>query len=369
MSETRNCRALLLYKALFPSVRLCGLMQLEQLSKEGKLAFRHKRLRRVTKADLSWANLIVLIRGDSLMDERVVEMCRQAGKHVLYVLDDDLLNVPEDMDSGAYYARDSVRRHIQNILEYSDCFASPSSVLLEKYRKDGHHTFLLAEPAAYRLEEKPSRGDGTVHIGFSGSFDRGGDVDRILMEALSVIQERYGDKVRLEFFGARTKTAEVLNCRTYPYTQSYEEYQATMARLNWDIGLAPMPETAFHACKYYNKLVEYCGFGIVGVYSDLPPYRGAVEHGVTGLLCENTTGAWVEAISRLVEEEDLRKTMARNCLERAQGVFSVEFAAAQLEEGLTGMEFQTEMRKVRGHLWWVKLLDVLERGLNKLKAF
>lgn len=368
MSESKKCRALLLYREIFPSVRLCGLIQLEKLCEDGKIAFRYKRLCRVKKADLNWANLIVLIRGDSLTEECIARMCRQSGRHVMYVLDDDLLNVPMELASGAYYARSSVRRHIQRLLEYSDCFTSPSPVLLKKYGTEGKYSFLLVEPAAYRLEEKPLREDGTVHIGFSGSSDRGEDVDQILSEALAAIRDRYGEKVRLEFFGPSTKTAEQLGCQTHPYTESYEEYQALMAQFNWDIGLAPMLRTKFHACKHYNKLVEYCGFGIVGVYSDLPPYRGAVEHGVTGLLCENTTQGWVDAIARLIDDDDLRKKMARNCLERARGAFSAETAAARMEEGLAGLEFPVDAKKVRGCLPWIKLRDILERGQNKLKA-
>lgn len=367
MSETMSCRVLLLYKAITPSVRLCGLMQLEKLSEDGKIAFRHKRLWCVKKEDLNWADLVVLIRGDSLTDECVAKICRRSGKHVMYVLDDDLLNVPVEMVSGTYYARDSVRGHIRRILECSDCFASPSPALLAKYGEKGKHSFLLVEPAAYCLEEKPLREDEAIRIGFSGSLDRGEDVDRILSEALTAIQKRYGERIRLEFLGAKTKIAEKLECRTYPYMASYEEYQAMMTKLDWDIGLAPMPRTAFHSCKHYNKLVEYCGFGIVGVYSDLPPYQGAVEDGVTGLLCANTAEDWEEAISKLIEEEDLRKAMARNCLELARGAFSVEVAAERMAEGLAGLEFPAETKKIYGCLPWIKARDMLERGSNKLK--
>lgn len=128
----------------------------------------------------------------------------------------------------------------------------------------------MHEPSAYALAEKPENPDGVVHIGFAGSADRGQDVDTILAEALEEVSRKYGDRISIEIFGTDTEIARRLRCMTIPYTESYEAYQEKMKELNWDIGLAPMPETAFHACKYYNKLVEYAGYGIVGIYSKCP---------------------------------------------------------------------------------------------------
>ena len=246
-------------------MNLCAFLQLQYLAETGAIAFRHSRILQVGKGDLDWADTVVFVRGDGLLDEWMARAAHRAGKYLIYITDDDLLHVPMDLGSGPYYAQKSVQRHIRRVMEYSDCFASPSRRLLNKY--GAGHTFSIVEPAACCIGEKRPQGDGVVRIGFAGSSDRGRDVDGILSEALTEIVARYGDRVSLAFFGVRTRTADALGCRTYPYTESYGSYQAAMERLNWDIGLAPMPETEFHACKHCNKLVEYCGFGIAGVYS------------------------------------------------------------------------------------------------------
>lgn len=364
-----NSRVLLLYRTFGPSVNLCGFLQFQKLAEDGRIDFRHKRITEVKREDLNWAQIIAFVRGDGRLDELMAKVCHRAGKCVLYILDDDLLNVPLELGSGAYYAQKSVKRHIWHMLEYSDCFASPSPILLKKYGGLCKRSFLLIEPAAYCIKEKRPKEGGAVHIGFAGSSDRGNDVDQIISGALAVIKERYGKRVSLEFFGVKTQTAEQLGGKTYPYTESYEEYQRIMARLDWDIGLAPMPESDFHACKHYNKLVEYCGFGIVGVYSDLPPYHGAVEHGVTGLLCKNTTQAWVEALSRLIDEEGLRREMAQNCLERAAGAFSVETAARKMDQGLSRLELPADIKPVKGCLVWMKLSGMFSWYLEKFKKY
>lgn len=367
--EDRQLKCLLLYRTFGPSVNLCGFLQFGKLAEMGRVSFRHKRITEVKRQDLDWAQAVAFVRGDGLLDELMARICHEAGKYVLYILDDDLLNVPMDLGSGPYYAQKSVKRHIRRMLEYSDCFVSPSPVLLEKFGGRCARSFQMTEPAAYRAEEKRPNRDGKIHIGFAGSSDRGRDIDRLISEALTEVKARYGERIHLEFFGTRTEIAEKLGCRTYPYTESYEEYQETMARLNWDIGLAPMPETAFHACKHYNKLVEYSGFGIVGVYSDAPPYSGAVEHGVTGFLCENTTQAWVAALSRLIEDEGLRGKMAKNCLDRAESAFSIDASAAQLWENLAKLDIPAHTEPVKGYLPWIKARGLCSWYMEKLKKY
>lgn len=362
-------RVLLLYRTFGPSVNLCGYIQLDWLAKNGAVAFRHKRITDVQTEDLNWAEVVVFVRGDGLLDELLAGACHRAGKYILYILDDDLLNVPLELGSGPYYAQRSVKRHIRRMLAYSDCFASPSPVLLEKYGGLCRSAFSLIEPAAYCLPEKRANEDGRVHIGFAGSSDRGSDIDRLISGALVETAKRYGERVKIEFFGVETETARKLGCETYPYTESYEEYQRAMARLNWDIGLAPMPDTAFHACKHYNKLVEYCGFGVVGIYSDLPPYTGAVEDRVTGLLCENSQEGWAGALSELIENSALRREMAENCLERARGVFSVETAARELQKALDALDIPETTDQVRISLGRIKAKGLVSWYLEKFKKY
>lgn len=107
-----------------------------------------------------------------------------------------------------------------------------------------------------------------------------------------------------------------------------------MQELDWDIGLAPMPDTPFHACKHYNKWIEYSSFGIAGVYSDVLPYKGVIRDGVDGLLCENTAAAWTEAIARLIDDAALCNRIAEHGYAQANGRFSLETTSQALSDNL-----------------------------------
>lgn len=363
-------RVLLLYRTFGPSLNLCGFQQLTYLAEHGRVQFRHKRILEVHRDDLKWAQVVLFVRGDAKLDEDMARICHHAGKCVIYALDDDLLHVPMHLSSGPYYAQESMKKHLRAMLEYGDYFMSPSPVLREKY---GHHfkrSFPIIEPSLYSMDEKKRWEDGVIRIGFAGSADRGQDIDNILTQALTQIKEKYGDQVRLEIFGTHTELAEKLNCRTYPYTESYEEYQNKMAELNWDIGLAPMPDTEFHACKHYNKLVEYSGFGIAGIYSDLRPYRGAVVDEENGLSCSNNTEEWTRAVERLIEDSALREHISEVCLHQAKTVFSVRAAAEQFETCLAEMDLPAEPKCCQFNgLAWLKTSGIISWYIEKLKKY
>lgn len=48
------------------------------------------------------------------------------------------------------------------------------------------------------------------------------------------------------------------------------------------------------------------------VATDFGPYQRTVQHGVTGLLVENTETAWYEALRSLIEDPVMRRELGAN---------------------------------------------------------
>ena len=86
-----------------PSVLLCGHTQLEYLQKQGKLNYKFVVSHFTNKKNIEWADIIVFLRSDSDIDAYVSRIAKKAGKHLIYVLDDDILNVPSYLSSAPYY--------------------------------------------------------------------------------------------------------------------------------------------------------------------------------------------------------------------------------------------------------------------------
>ena len=312
---------LLLTMEMIPSAILCGRVPLAELAGRGEIDFRWLRPNDVRRADLEWADVLVFVRSDDAMSLRIAKVARRAGKYNIYVLDDDLLNIPEGLASSEHYRRQETKTLIRRIMGCCRCFLSPSVNLLKKYGPEFDRAERIEEPAVARPSVR-EREDGLIRIGFAGSVDRTGDVEAILSGALRRVLREYPGKVTAEFFGARPAIVDELALLHVPYRQTYEEYVRTMETLRWDFALAPMPDTAFHRCKHYNKYIEYASYGIPGIFSDVEPYRRAVRHGENGLLCPNTEEAWYEAMKRLIEDEALRRSLAQAALAEAETVYS-----------------------------------------------
>lgn len=354
-------------RALIPSVRLCGYEQFGHMQKAGKLEFRYASIRELTPELAGWADVVEFVRSDSAAELVCAKELRKAGKYLIYMLDDDLLEIPDGFQSSDYYHRKSVQANVRAIMHECHCFLSPSAHLREKYGKGFERVGAIEEPALFdTVPEK--RADNTVRIGFAGSVDRAGDIDQILSETVERLLAHYGDRISVEFFGAKPAFADRLGLRHIPYCDSYAEYQATMQTLGWDIGLAPMPDTEFHRGKHYNKFIEYAACGIVGVYSDLLPYRRAVEHEISGMLCANDSEKFYTAISHLIEDDTLLARMRENVVQLANTRFSLPAVTDALERELDGiltvktdrkpLEFTKKLRRI-------DLYDRLKGGIQQ----
>lgn len=334
-TKTAEPHVLLTYRAMIPSVRWFAYEQLRVLDGQGRLSLRAREEKTLRAQDIAWADWVVLCRADTGFEDWLSKHCYALGRKLIYLLDDDLQNVPQGLSSSTYYRDPFVQRTRERILGRCDALLTPSPQLAAQYDAGLPLTLMVEQPAMNRPGWRP-RKDQRVHIGFCGSADRAADVESVLGGMLPKLMEKYGGRISVEFFGAQPPVAKKLGLPCYPYTANAEAYYAQMASLGWDIGLAPLPESPFYQCKYYNKFVEYASYGIAGVYSALPPYRDVVRDGVDGLLCGNTPDAWLDSLTRLIEDDGLRQRMGQAAAARAEA-FAPQCVAERLWERMSSL--------------------------------
>lgn len=347
-----------------PSVLLCGHCQLEYLEKQGKCNYKFSISHFINKKNVDWADIIVFLRSDSDIDAYVSKFAKKAGKKLIYVMDDDLLNVPSYLSSAPYYLLPSTQHNIRAIMSNCDTFLSPSPVLIEKYGKNFKYCFNIPEPSLNRIAKKEK--NNKVKIGFAGSIDRAQDLNEILEDAITQIVEKYGDSIEIEIMGAKPDFVDKLGLKHLPYQDGYDAYTAYMAKCNWDIGLAPMPLTEFHRCKYFNKYVEYASFGIAGIYTNCEPYVFGIRDRENGLLVNNTTEEWVNAISELIDNEKLRKQISDECLKEANEIYALDILAQDYFEKITHEYVEPKKTSIPG-LEFAKFIIFFKRVYRKVK--
>jgi glycosyltransferase involved in cell wall biosynthesis len=107
-----------------------------------------------------------------------------------------------------------------------------------------------------------------------------------------------------------------------------EDQAAYCASMRWDIGIAPLADTPFNACKSDLKAREYMAAGIPAVYSRVAPYAATIRHGETGFLA-STRKEWLEALDALADDPGLRERMGKAAREQAAD-FTIQGAGGGL---------------------------------------
>lgn len=356
-------RFVLIYQEMIPSVRLCIYEQLRFLEQQGRIHFEAVSLSQIKREQLAMADVVVMVRGSTKLERLLADQIKKSGKFLIYVLDDDLLHVPSYVSSADYYMRKDIQNNIRSLMDRADCLITPSVFLAEKYGHLFRHTLLVEEPAL-NCHQKLKAGN-KIKIGFAGSVDRTMEVEKILLNPLQTIRKRFGEQIEIELFGVEKRVTEELKCKWIPYMNSYSCYQTQMDSLAWDIGLAPLEDTEFCACKHYNKFIEYGSHGTVCVASNLPPYNRIIRNGENGLLCDNTEEAWIRALSSLIEDAARRESLSNRVYAQMQKEFELAHISEELWKKLDPLVPEAVTHEIHG-MWQCKGLDFSDRAMHGL---
>ncbi|MFM8412550.1 MAG: hypothetical protein ACKOCT_20040 [Alphaproteobacteria bacterium] len=289
-------------------------------------------------ADVAWADSVVLVRGASPAEYRLLDEGRRLGRLVATYMDDDLERVPGEARSGYFFTSPTVRANVAAIVRGADLLLVTSDRLGDELsRRHGRPATLLRQPRPARMivgaGDAAARrsGDGTLgaspreaplRIGFLGSVDHAGFVERLLAGPAARIAAERGDAVEWTFCGAIPDFARSIGARCQPFDPDFGSWCRTAASLRLDVALAPLDDTPFHALKYFNKYLEYGSLGAAGIYSEVAPFVDAVRDQETGLLVPNRPADWLAAIDSLVDDAGLRRRIAGRAAEDVETRFS-----------------------------------------------
>ena len=360
---------MLIYRRMIPSIQLCGHSQLQYLNQIGEVEYRAYQEMELDDEKLNWADVILLGRLDDWYERQITTKLHRAGKYLIYILDDDLLNIPKTISSSAYYAREDIQQNIRAILEMSDALLSPSPVIFQKYLQQGQKPIRVEEPALRISEWKAHEADGPVKIGFAGSIDRTADVELLLEKVFRRIHEEYGEKVKIQFCGAHPSFAEEINAECAPFCESYEAYLENFQKRQWDIGLAPMPDAEFHACKHYIKLIEYGAAGTAFVYSNVEPYSRFYKRFGMETACKNTEEEWYQAVKELLDNREKREELRKKANICIRENFSVQKTAEELYKQLSEITYSKSRNPVQYHLGMIKAKGMARRCLSVARTY
>ncbi len=263
--------------------------------------------------------------------QALVEDVRRAGAKLIYAVDDNFIDLPPERFPFAAPPR---ARRVEELLWVVRYFLEEADGLL--VTTDALRELLVPLNAnvavvPHALDEQllvqhgPTReatpfGPRKKVIGYMGTFTHDDDLLMILPALHAVCRRHVGD-VELQIVGVAgqeetLKALSGLPVRITSPRAGEAAYPLFMlwftTRISWDIAISPLEATQFNQCKSDIKFLDYSAIGAAGVFSRGPAYAASAKHAENGLLVENDSAAWEDALEALIADAELRMRLALN---------------------------------------------------------
>ncbi len=287
------------------------------------IRYRKIHLASLTLRDLDGGTIPLFIRCGDPGLRPWIELLHRAHHPYLYYIDDNFWELVGDSPLGRYYRDPGVRQSLEFAVSHADQVLTNSEVLATYLERFGSRPRVLPAFFDFGLIEgcipEPTP---ELRIAFAGSITREDDLE-LIRPVIQPVLDRIPNAV-FEFCGVMPRDIEPgQRIRFFGHDASYTDFIRFQAERNWAIGLAPLRDHASNRAKTDNKYREYSACGIAGIYSDMPPYRGSVEDGVTGLLVGPSSEAWLSAILLLANRPEERRQIAAQAENDVRNRYSV----------------------------------------------
>jgi glycosyltransferase involved in cell wall biosynthesis len=153
---------------------------------------------------------------------------------------------------------------------------------------------------------------------YLGTMARGRRIE-VLFDMLKILQQQFPDVLLLlvgeaedelqeKWLRTRAREAGVTDATIWTgWLPTYEAWRYVRVA---EIGLAPIPRGPLLDCGSPTKVIEYLALGIPVVANDNPDQERVIREGGGGLCVPLTAHDFAQAVSRLLRDESLRRTMA-----------------------------------------------------------
>ncbi|MCL4499386.1 MAG: glycosyltransferase family 4 protein, partial [Chloroflexi bacterium] len=268
------------------------------------------------------ADVIVFERTSGLAAFEDLLQYKTAGKFVVYDLDDNIWNINPVNPASRYWANETPQGAVSISMRIADVVTVTTANLAGVVSKFNPNVAVIPNclPDDKWNIERPDR--ETPVIGWAGSATHWGDL-KLTSGVINQVLDEF-PAVGLAVAGMPS----------YPFADSgrveilkpvkLEDYAALIAR--FDIGLAPLTDDSFNACKSDLKFLEYAALGLSVIASKVPAYSSSVISGTNGFLARNPKD-WLKLLRRLLNDGCLRREIG----EAARAFAETRFISKNIE--------------------------------------
>ncbi|MGL4549999.1 MAG: glycosyltransferase family 4 protein [Gemmataceae bacterium] len=267
-----------------------------------------------------WARLMLFrkLRGEAVVVQRhlmpvwQLTLLRRWAGSLLYDLDDAVWLRDSYSRHGLHHPRKLTR--FAAAVRACDAVVAGNDFLAEQVARLGGTPVVIptcVDPAKYA----PAEGDGKTLVWVGSSSTLQG------LERIASLLDGVGRAVpgvKLKVVCDRFPEFRDLPVVSVPWSEATEAAEIASA----GVGIAWIPDDDWSRGKCGLKVLQYMAAGLPVIANPVGVHPAMVRHGATGLLA-STPYEWIDAVTRLVKDTDLRRRMGRIGRARVESEYGV----------------------------------------------
>jgi len=245
----------------------------------------------------------------------ILRKLREEGVVTMALVDDNVWELPDTNPAKATYQGDILERYQLILSEtHSICTSTPYlKQLIKPFNPNVYIWRNLVDPSIAQFRYFDRDNPEEIRIGWTLTIHHAGDAG-IAMPALVDICRKY-PQVKLIFMGWMPPyIVQNVPKERYEYYDfvPVDAFYACFGSLDFDIGIAPLEDNGFNWGKTARKMQEYAILKIPAIVSPVRPYDEWSDGDTCLKPKDNTHANWVKALSRMIEEKELREKLVEN---------------------------------------------------------
>lgn len=245
------------------------------------------------------------------------------GVPVVYETDEFLDDLP--LHHPIHVASRQAKAGIEYVARHARAIVVSTNRLAERFLQLNPVVHVLPGYIDIEMFRQPIRDNPKiVNIGILATAFQQSNF-HVIEEAINELLVRYRGAIQWFVFGKPLHAwSNRPDVTIVEFPQSYQEYAAKLREMKWDIGLAPLANDEFNASRPPMQWLEFSATGAATICSDIPAYCEVLRNGCTGLLTPDSSDAWVDAIACLIDNPQLRRSIARTAQAEVSKQYSLQ---------------------------------------------
>lgn len=276
---------------------------------------RKRDLRRSSDFDIVFIQREAMFLGSGFFERGILK----SGAKMVFDFDDSIWLADTSPENKKFEWLKDPNKTINNI-GYAHLVIAGNNFLAEFARKYNDNVIVIPTTVntSVFIPKPELRNKDKVVIGWSGSISTVKHFN-IILPALKKLKEKYGNKITFKVVG----DASYSNSELGITGQAWNSQTETDDLNSFDIGIMPLPDDEWSKGKCGLKGLTYMACEVPAVMSNVGMNKEIIHQGENGVLC-NTENDWVNNLSQLIEDQQLRESIGKKGRETVVELYSID---------------------------------------------